>query len=73
MTTNATTDKRPADPSNLVLYVCVGEKIIIDDRAITITCIEAGRGGAKLAFEADSTLPIDRERIYKSKKAAGNY
>lgn len=55
--------------SNLVLRLAVGERVVIEDRRIVITCVKSGDDGCKLAFEADPSIPIDRWKIYESKRA----
>lgn len=58
---------------NLVMYFCKGERAIIDDMNIVVTVVESDFGGCKLAFEADRSVRIDREKVYQKKKADGNY
>jgi sRNA-binding carbon storage regulator CsrA len=56
------------DSTNLVLRIAVGERVVIEDRRIVITCVKSGDDGCKLAFEAARGIPIDREKVYESKK-----
>lgn len=57
--------------SNLVLTRKVGDRVRIytpDGEMCTITVTNISQRACKLAFEADSTVRIDREEVYKVKE-----
>lgn len=60
-------------PDCLVLEVGLDESIIIDDKKIVVTLVNAGPGWSRLAFKANRDVKIDRKKIYEAKKAAGTY
>lgn len=54
----------------LVLNRKIGEKVIIAEGEIVIQVVEVRGDRVKLGFEADPSIPIDREEIHKQKIAA---
>lgn len=57
--------------SNLVLTRKVGDRVRVytpDGEMCTITVTNISQRACKLAFEADSTVRIDREEVYKVKE-----
>lgn len=57
--------------SNLVLTRKVGDRVKVytpSGEMCTITVTNISQRACKLAFEADSTVRIDREEIYKVKE-----
>jgi carbon storage regulator CsrA len=57
----------------LVLSRKVGERVRIRTKAgevITVTLAEIDRGKAKLVFQADTAIAIDREEVVAAKDAA---
>ena len=57
--------------SNLVLTRKVGDRVRVytpEGEMCTITVTNISQLACKLAFEADSTVRIDREEVYKVKE-----
>lgn len=52
----------------LVLQLKQGERVFIGDKLVTITLIEVRRGQrARIGFEADKSLGIEREIVRKKR------
>ena len=45
-----------------------GQRIIIGDGLVTITVVDIQPGQVKLGIEADPSLPINREEVYRAIK-----
>lgn len=53
----------------LILSRKKDQKIIIGDQKIVLTVVEIRGDRVRLGFEADKSIPIDREEVWVSKNA----
>lgn len=73
-TTEAGSDRAGGEPGNLVLWLAVGKQIVINagrTDEIVLTCVSSGDKGAKIAFEAPRSVPIDRREVHDDKVRRG--
>jgi|GEM_PF-6520683 len=64
-------ERQEGDRGNLVLWLAVGKSIVVDNGRVVLTCVSSGEQGAKIAFEAARSIPIDRQEVHDDKVRRG--
>ena len=61
--------RQPGDQEhgNLVLWLAVGKRIVIDGGRIVLTGVDSGARGMKIAIEAPKNVSIDRQEVHDDK------